>query len=137
MCAAPEAVVRDTYGIGKYIPDEGMRYYTYLAVNDGSACVGINFNLKKLPVKLNTTMKGRRSLLKLRTIEVQVLLDDMVLSGRTFIKAWNLCIAYNIAVPVLYYQNYTFLVLYTVHPQDNWDRRERRRAGVISIGCLA
>lgn len=73
MCAAPEAVVRDTYGIGKYIPDEGMRYYTYLAVNDGSACVGVNFNLKKLPVKLNTTtsMKGRRSLLKLRMIEVQ------------------------------------------------------------------
>lgn len=48
MCAAPEAVVRDTYGIGKYKPDEGMRYYTYLAVNDRSACVGINFKLKLL-----------------------------------------------------------------------------------------
>lgn len=70
MCAAPEAVVRDTYGIGKYIPDEGMRYYTYLAVNDGSGCVGINFN--KLPVKLNT-MKARVAdrFLKLRMIEVQ------------------------------------------------------------------
>lgn len=31
-----------------------------------------------------------------------ILLDDMVLSGRPFIKKWNLCITYNIAVPVLY-----------------------------------
>lgn len=79
---------------------------------------------------------GRRSLFETPHDRSSILLDDMVLSGRTFIKAWNLCITYNIAVPVLYYQNYTFLVLYTVHPQDNWDRRERRRAGVISIGCL-
>lgn len=74
MCAAPEAVVRDTYGIGKYKPDEGMRYYTYLAVNDRSACVGINFNLKlKLNTATSMNLKGRRSLFETPHDRSQVL----------------------------------------------------------------